>query len=73
MRLTPSIVILMAILVLAPATAVLAHSPVFPEENHSPLTAYEISDPDKSWAIYTVLEHQGVDYYRFMRASGEKI
>jgi hypothetical protein len=73
MRLIPSIAILLAILVLAPATAVLAHSPVFPEENHSPSTAYEISNPDKSWAIYTVLEHEGVDYYRFMRFSGEKI
>jgi hypothetical protein len=73
MRLIPSIAILLAILALAPATAVLAHSPVFPEENHSPSTAYEISDPDKSWAIYTVLEHEGVDYYRFMRFSGEKI
>ncbi len=73
MRLLPSITISLAILVLAPAPAVLAHSPVFPEENHSPATAYEISDPDKSWAIYTGLEHEGVDYYRFMRISGEKI
>ena len=72
MRLIASIAILLAVF-LAPATAVLAHSPVFPEENHSPSTAYEISDPDKSWAIYTVLEHEGVDYYRFMRFSGEKI
>jgi len=72
MRLIASIAILLAVF-LAPATAVLVHSPVFPEENHSPSTAYEISDPDKSWAIYTVLEHEGVDYYRFMRFSGEKI
>jgi len=73
MRLIPFFAILLTILVLVPATAVLAHSPVFPEENHSPSTAYEISDPDKSWAIYTALEHEGVDYYRFTRVSGEKI
>jgi hypothetical protein len=73
MRLIPFFAILLTIMVLVPATAVLAHSPVFPEENHSPSTAYEISDPDKSWAIYTALEHEGVDYYRFTRVSGEKI
>jgi hypothetical protein len=73
MRLIPFIAILLTILVLIPATAALAHSPVFPEENQSPSTAYEISDPDKSWAIYTSLEHEGVDYYRFTRVSGEKI
>jgi len=73
MRLIRSIATLLAILILVPATAVLAHSPVFPEENLSPSTAYEISDPDKSWAIYTVLEHENVNYYRFTRSSGEKI
>jgi len=74
MRLIPFFAILLTILVLVPATAILAHSPVFPEENHSPSTAYEISNPDKSWAIYTALENEGaVDYYRFTRAGGQKI
>jgi hypothetical protein len=73
MRLIPFFTILPAILVLVPATSVLAHSPVFPGENHSPSTAYEINDPDKSWAIYTALEREIVDYYRFTRVSGEKI
>jgi len=74
MRLIPFIAVLLTILVLVPATAALAHSPVFPEENHSPSTAYEISNPDKSWAIYTSLEHEGAaDYYRLTRARGEKI
>jgi len=73
MRLIPFIAILLIIFVLAPATAALAHSPVFPEDNHSPSTAYEISDPDKSWAIYTALEHERVDYYQFTRARWEKI
>jgi len=55
-------------------TAVLAHSPVFPEENHDPSTAYEINDPAKSWAIYTWLENEGVaDYYQFTISEGEKI
>jgi len=60
--------------VLTPITIVLAHSPVFPEENHSPSTAYEIGDPAKSWAIYTWLEGEGVaDYYKFEISEGEKI
>ncbi|MFC1933441.1 hypothetical protein ACFLXU_07500 [Chloroflexota bacterium] len=66
--------ILLATLVLTPVTAVLAHSPVFPEENHGPSTAYEIDDPAKSWAIYTWLEHKGsADYYKFTISEGEKI
>jgi hypothetical protein len=66
--------VLLASLVLVPVTTVLAHSPVFPEENHSPSTAYEIDDPAKSWAIYTWLEHEGVaDYYQFTVSEEEKI
>jgi hypothetical protein len=66
--------ILLVTLVLAPATAVLAHSPVFPEENHDPSTAYEVDDPAKSWAIYTWLEVEGIaDYYRFTISEGDKI
>jgi len=61
-------------LVLIPATAALAHSPVFPEENHSTQTAYEINDPVKSWAIYTALEHEDLaDYYKFTVSQGDKI
>jgi len=66
--------ILLTTLVLAPVTAALAHSPVFPEENHGPSTAYEIGDPAKSWAIYTWLENDGIaDYYKFTISEGEKI
>jgi hypothetical protein len=66
--------VLLASLVLVPVTTVLAHSPVFPEENHGPSTAYEIDDPAKSWAIYTWLEREGVaDYYQFTVSKGEKI
>ena len=67
-------IILLITLVSAPVTAALAHSPVFPEENHGPSTAYEISDPAKSWAIYTWLENDGIaDYYKFTISKGEKI
>jgi len=67
-------IILLTTLVLAPVTAVLAHSPVFPEGNHGLSTAYEIGDPAKSWAIYTWLENEGIaDYYEFTISEGEKI
>jgi len=67
-------IILIATLVLAPVTAALAHSPLFPEDNHGTSTAYEISDPAKSWAIYTWLENESIaDYYKFTISEGEKI
>ncbi len=62
------------LMLLFPAAAVLAHSPVFSKDNHSLSTAYEISNPDKSWAIYTELETEGIaDYYALTRLQGEKI
>jgi len=65
---------LLASLVLVPVTFVSAHSPVFPEENRGPSTAYEIDDPAKSWAIYTWLEHEGIaDYYKFTVSEGDNI
>jgi len=67
-------IILFVTLVLAPVTAIMAHSPVFPEENHHPSTAYEIDDQAKSWAIYTWLEGEGIaDYYKFTISEGDKI
>ncbi len=74
MRFAIFAIILLTTLVLAPLTAASAHSPVFPEENHSPPTAYEISDPAKSWAIYTWLGNEGIaDYYKFTISEGDKI
>jgi len=58
MRCPIFISVLVTACVLVPATAVLAQSSVFQEENHSPATAYEINDPAKSWAIYAELEHE---------------
>jgi len=52
----------------------LAHSPVFPGENHSPATAYNIENPAKSWAIYDELDHHYKgEYYKFNMSRGEKI
>ena len=66
--------IFIAVLVLVPAGTALAHSPVFPGENHSPATAFHIDDPVKSWAIYDELDHldEG-EYYKFSISRGEKI
>jgi hypothetical protein len=66
--------LLVVALVLVPVATALAHSPVFPEENHSLATAYQIDDPAKSWATYTALEHpDSGDYYRFTMSSGDRI
>jgi hypothetical protein len=74
MRVFVVIGVLLVALVVVPATAALAHSPVFPEENHDPSTAYEIDDPAKSWAIYTWLEGEGIaDYYKFTVSKGDRI
>ncbi len=62
------------VLVFSVATTALAHSPLFPEENHDPANAYQINNPAKSWAIYTALEHPDRgDYYRFTVFQGDKI
>lgn len=73
MRLTWFAAALVAVLALVPAAA-LAHSPQFPEGNHSLETAYQINDAAKSWAIYTALEHPDKgDYYKLTVSSGDKI
>jgi len=74
MRLVQSIALMPMIAVFIPAASAAGHSPAFPEGNHSPSTAYEIENPEKSWAIYTSLEYEDTgDYYSFTRASGERI
>jgi len=73
-RLTIFIVVLIAASVLVPVATTWAHSPLFPEENHSLATAYQISDAAKSWATYTVLDHPDKGaYYKFTMSSGDKI
>jgi hypothetical protein len=66
-------IILIAVWVLVSPAIALAHSPVFPEGNHSPATAYQIDDPAKSWAIYRELEHDIGDYYTFTVSQGDRI
>jgi len=64
---------LVALLALVPVVA-WAHSPQYPEGNHSLETAYQIKDAAKSWAIYTTLEYpDNSDYYQFTVSSGDKI
>jgi len=73
MRLTWFMVSLVVVLLFVPVAA-WAHSPQFPEGNHSLETAYQIKDAAKSWAIYTALEHPDkADYYKFTVSKGDKI
>jgi hypothetical protein len=50
-----------------------AHSPVFPGNNISLNSAYVVSDPTKSWALYTTLQPGQVQYYRFDISQGQSI
>ncbi len=50
-----------------------AHSPVFPGNNTNLDSAYVVSDPTKSWALYTTLPPGQVQYYRFDIDQGESI
>jgi len=57
-----------------PATAASAHSPLFPTGNDRLATAYTVNDPAKSWAIYSWLdEGGGVQYYRLELQQGQRI
>lgn len=53
---------------------IFAHTPDKPTENESLATAYTISDPAKSWAIYAEL-HEGGEgqYYRFELPQDERL
>jgi len=73
MRLSWFLVAVVAVLAFVPAAA-WAHSPQYPEGNHSLETAYQIKDAAKSWAIYTALEHPDKgDYYKSTVSKGDKI
>ena len=73
LRLSWFLAAVVAVLALVPAAA-WAHSPQYPEGNHSLETAYQIKDAAKSWAIYTTLEHPDKgDYYKFTVSRGDKI
>ena len=70
-RLTMTIFIVLSLLVLAaPAEA---HSPLFPDENHSIDTAMVIEDPAKSFVVYHDLERDEASYYQFDMKASERI
>ncbi len=51
----------------------MAHVPLMAGGNENISTAMHISDPEKSWAIYGVLEPDMVQYYSFDRKLGGRI
>jgi hypothetical protein len=65
--------LLIVFMVLAIAAPAEAHSPLFPQENHSIDTAMVIEEPAKSFAIYHELQSQEAGYYQFNMRAGERI
>ncbi len=65
---------LLFILLLLPVRIVIAHAPDKPSENESLATAYTISNPAKSWAIYAELHEGGeAQYYKFDLSQNERL
>jgi hypothetical protein len=67
------VTLLITIMVLAIAAPAEAHSPLFPQENHSIDTAMIIEDPAKSFAVYHELESEEAAYYQFDMKAGDRI
>ena len=65
---------LLFIFLLLPVYTVIAHTPDKPSDNESLETAYTLSDPAKSWAIYAEL-HEGEEaqYYKFDFQQNERL
>lgn len=55
------------------AQTALGHVPLLPEENGNVSSAKYISDPEKSWAIYSQLEPGLAEYYSFDVSKGDRI
>lgn len=55
------------------AQGALGHVPLLPEGNDNISSAEYISDPDKSWAIYSQLEPDQAEYYSFDVEKGDRI
>lgn len=55
------------------ANIVQAHVPLFPEGNENISSAMLISDPGKSWAIYSTLSPERPQYYSFYIDKGKEI
>jgi hypothetical protein len=67
-------IIIMAVLVLMPASIVSAHTPLFSHDNSSLQSAFAINDPAKSWAVYASLPStNAAAYYWFQMDAGGDI
>ena len=65
--------ILIASLVVVSAAPTVAHSPLFPVENHTIDTAMLIDEPERSFAVYHDLEPEEASYYEFHMDEGARI
>lgn len=74
MKLIKSHFVLLCVILMLSIRDVSAHAPDIPSENESLETAYTISDPAKSWAIYAEL-HEGAEaqYYKFDLPQNERL
>ncbi|MDH5597071.1 MAG: hypothetical protein OEY44_03125 [Candidatus Peregrinibacteria bacterium] len=74
MKLRNTHLFLLLILLMLSVHNVFAHAPDKPGDNESLATAYEISDPAKSWALYAEL-HEGEEaqYYKFELPQNERL
>jgi hypothetical protein len=74
MKLIKSHSVLLCVLLMLCIHDVSAHAPDIPSDNESLETAYTISDPVKSWAIYAEL-HEGAEaqYYKFDLSQNERL
>ena len=66
--------ILLLILLFPAVHGIFAHAPDKPTDNETLASAYEITNPTKSWAIYAEL-HEGEEaqYYKFDLAQNERL
>lgn len=63
----------LAIAILLLANIAQAHVPLFPEGNENISSAMLISDPAKSWAIYSTISPDMPQYYSFYMEKGKEI
>ncbi len=68
------LVVFLLIFLMLSVRNVFAHAPDKPTDNESLATAYTISDPAKSWAIYAELHEGGeAQYYKFDLSKNERL
>lgn len=70
----PAVAVVLLVALVAMAVPVEAHAPEFPEGGESLEEAIEVTDPTKSWAIYSNLHEGGEAHYYLLRMrQGENI